>query len=157
MGRGVPTQPASNQQLPRRPVGSPRPPPKGGERGGRGGGGHGNMGNPYKKWNSWNACYSSGVDVPRWHTIRMCPWEFRKDHHQEAYTRGDYDTHVQAGWLPSRVGNTRSICRSQARNMANDWQARGVVIIIIAFYVKTRTNTPRNPPLMIFQKIGKMT
>ena len=40
--------------------------------------------------------------------------------------------------------------------MANDWQARGVVIIIIAFYVKTRMNTPRNPPLIIVQKVGKM-
>ena len=78
--------------------------PKGGERGGRGGGGYGNMENSYKKWKNWNACYSYGFDVPGWHTSRTCPWECRKDHHQETYTRGDYDTYVQAGWLPSRVG-----------------------------------------------------
>ena len=41
--------------------------------------------------------------------------------------------------------------------MANDWQAREVVIIIITFYVKMKMNTPRNPPLIIVQKVGKMT
>ena len=58
---------------------------------------------------------------------------------------------------PAESENTRNICRSQAQNMANDWQARRVVIIIITFYVKTRMNTPRNPPLIIVQKVGKMT
>ena len=57
---------------------------------------------------------------------------------------------------PAGSENTRNICRSQAQNMANDWQAQGVVIIIITFYVKTRMNTPRNPPLIIVQKVGKM-
>ena len=53
--------------------------------------------------------------------------------------------------------------------MAPDWQARGVVIIILTFYVKTNVNVaiiimtfyvrkrmiaPRNPPLIIVCKIG---
>ena len=37
--------------------------------------------------------------------------------------------------------------------MANDWQARGVELIIIMFYVKNMT--PRNP-LKIVNKIGQM-
>ena len=37
--------------------------------------------------------------------------------------------------------------------MANDWQARGVELIIIMFYVKN--TTPRNP-LKIVNMIGKM-
>ena len=98
-------------------------PPKGGGRGGRGGGGYGNMENPYKKWNNWNACYSCGFDVPKWHTSATCPWECRKDHHQEVYTRDKYEEYVQAGWAPSKVGKHKNISQSQAPNMANDWQA----------------------------------
>ena len=72
-------------------------PPQGGGRGGRGGGGYWNNENPYKKWNNWNACYCCGFDVPGWHTSKTCPWECRRDNYQEAYTRADYDSCVQAG------------------------------------------------------------
>ena len=56
-----------------------------------------------KKWNNWNACYSCGFDVPKWHTSTTCPWECRKDHHQEGYTHEKYEKYVQAGWRPSKV------------------------------------------------------
>ena len=39
--------------------------------------------------------------------------------------------------------------------MANDWQAQGVAIIIMTFYVKMIMNSPRNP-LKIVQHIGQM-
>ena len=73
---------------------------------------------------------------------------------------------------PAGPESTRNTCQYPARNMAPDWQARGVVIIILTFYVKTkmnvaiiiitfyvrtRMNTLRNPPLIIVRKIGKMT
>ena len=54
---------------------------------------------------------------------------------------------------PARPKCTKNICPSQEQNTANDWQARGVVIIIIMFYVKN--TTPRNP-LKIVNKIGQM-
>ena len=78
-----------------------QPPPPGGVGGGRGGNSTPNL---YKRWNNWNACYSCGFDVPKWHTSATCPWECRKEHHQEGYTRKDYDQYVQAGWNPSKVG-----------------------------------------------------
>ena len=78
-----------------------QPPHPGGVGGGRGGY---NAPNLYKRWNNWNACYSCGFDVPKWHTSATCPWECRKEHHQEGYKRNDYDQYVQAGWNPSKVG-----------------------------------------------------
>ena len=99
--QATPPQTNNYQGGPTAPQGAP---PRGGGRGGRGGGGYGNQENPYKKWNNWNACYSCGFDVPGWHTSQTCPWECRRDNHQEAYKRGDYESYVQAGWKPSRVG-----------------------------------------------------
>ena len=55
---------------------------------------------------------------------------------------------------PARPKCTKNICPSQEQNTANDWQARGVVIIIIIFYVKNM-KTPRDP-LKIVKKIGRM-
>ena len=77
--------------------------PLGGGGGGHGGGRYSDP-NSYKKWNHWNACYSCGFDVPKWYTSATCPWECRKDHHQEGYTRDKYEEYVQAGWRPSKVG-----------------------------------------------------
>ena len=70
---------------------------------------------------------------------------------------------------PAGSESTRSTCQYPARSMAPDWQVRGVVIIILTFYVKTNVNVaiiimtfyvrkrmiaPRNPPLIIVCKIG---
>ena len=49
-------------------------------------------------------CYSCGFDVPKCHTNATCPWECRKNHHQEGYTREKYEEYVQTGWRPSKVG-----------------------------------------------------
>ena len=54
---------------------------------------------------------------------------------------------------PARPKSTKSICQFLEQNMANDWQARGVELIIMMFYVKNMT--PRNP-LKIVNKIGQM-
>ena len=54
---------------------------------------------------------------------------------------------------PARPKSTKNICQFLEQNMANDWQARGVELIIIMFYVKNMT--PRNP-LKIVNKIGQM-
>ena len=103
-----PTPPTNNSY----PGGAPAPPgaglpgitlPLGGGGGGHGGGRYSDP-NSYKKWNHWNACYSCGFDVPKWYTSATCPWECRKDHHQEGYTRDKYEEYVQAGWRPSKVG-----------------------------------------------------
>ena len=54
---------------------------------------------------------------------------------------------------PARPKSTKNICQFLEQNMANDWQARGVELIIIMFYVKNMT--PRNP-LKIVTKNGQM-
>ena len=54
---------------------------------------------------------------------------------------------------PARPKCTKNICQFQEQNTANDWQARGVELIIVMFYMKNMT--PRNP-LKIVIKIGQM-
>ena len=72
--------------------------------------------------------------------------------------RGTRGTNMTNMWprdgTPARPKCTRNICPSQEQNMVNDWQARGIVIIIIIFYVKNM-KTPWNP-LKIVKKMGQM-
>ena len=92
--------------------------------------------------------------MPRWHTSATS----RRNAARKIIKRATRTTNTTNMWLrdgtPARLRCTKNICPSQEQNTANDWQARGVAIIIIMFYVKNM-KTPQNP-LKIVKEIGQM-
>ncbi len=57
--------------------------------------------NIVKKYNNMNACFSCGFDVEDGHTSCMCPIDWRRADHQEAYDRQNAQEYINAGYDPS--------------------------------------------------------
>jgi hypothetical protein len=55
--------------------------------------------NVNKLHGNWNACYSCGFDIEEGHTtLKTCPGDWRKLTYIEAFTRGNVQRHIAAGY-----------------------------------------------------------
>jgi hypothetical protein len=49
-------------------------------------------------YGNWTACYSCGFDIKDGHTSKTCPRDWRKSTHIEAFTRGNAQSYITAGY-----------------------------------------------------------
>lgn len=60
--------------------------------------------NTTKYFPNWNVCFSCGFDVEDWHTSATCPADWRKQHHQDGFTRANAQQYITAGYKPCQKG-----------------------------------------------------
>jgi hypothetical protein len=65
--------------------------------------------NTTKYFPNWNVCFSCGFDVEDWHTSATCPADWRKQHHQDGFTRANAQQYITAGYKPCQKGMHKNV------------------------------------------------
>ena len=65
--------------------------------------------NTMKQFSNWNVCFTCGFDVADWHTSATCPADWRKNTHQDGFTRANAQQYMTAGHKPCTKGMHKNV------------------------------------------------